>query len=100
MGEFTVKLILQPIVENSIIHGIEKPGNGTIDISVKEADGIIKITICDNGIGADIEEMNMLLQGKRFRKVFELGMLSRIKQFFGKKYGIQFYTGRYRVLSH
>ena len=32
MGEFlTVKLILQPIVENSIIHGIEKkPGNGTI----------------------------------------------------------------------
>ncbi len=97
MGEFlTVKLILQPIVENSIIHGIEKkPGNGTIDISVKEADGIIKITICDNGIGADIEEMNMLLQGKRGSgKSFGIRNVNdRIKQFFGKKYGIQFYTG-------
>lgn len=52
------KLLIQPIVENSILHGVE-PCNKTctIKISVKEAPGGIFITVEDDGIGCDVEQL-------------------------------------------
>jgi sensor histidine kinase YesM len=44
-------LILQPIVENSISHGLEPNGGGEITISGKKAEGDIVITVTDNGKG-------------------------------------------------
>ncbi|SHN62393.1 sensor histidine kinase [Fervidobacterium gondwanense] len=46
-------LILQPIVENSIIHGVTKSTNsGVITIEAKQTDGFILLSIQDNGKGA------------------------------------------------
>ena len=48
-----MKLLLQPIVENSILHGIANSNkeNGIISLSVKLYNGMIRIIINDNGIG-------------------------------------------------
>jgi two-component system, sensor histidine kinase YesM len=48
----TIKLILQPLVENSLIHGIEKQaGTGMIRISVFQKENRIVFRVMDNGVG-------------------------------------------------
>ena len=44
-------LLLQPFVENSIIHGIQNKEGGLIKISVSREDGMIRCVVEDNGIG-------------------------------------------------
>lgn len=55
------KLIIQPLVENSIYHGI-KPSdkNGTIKIDVKSEGTMIKITVSDNGVGMNDGDLENL----------------------------------------
>ena len=46
------KLVLQPLVENALYHGIkEKEGQGHIKLSVKKQDSGLVIRIEDDGIG-------------------------------------------------
>lgn len=48
------KLIVQPIVENAVYHGLEmKVGNGTISLKVKIDEGQLLIDVIDDGIGID-----------------------------------------------
>jgi len=55
-------MLIQPIVENAIIHGLrEKDSGGIIRITVKEKNSYISISIKDNGVGMDNEKMNTLL---------------------------------------
>jgi len=55
-------MLIQPIVENAIIHGLrEKDSGGIINITVKEKNSYISISIKDNGVGMDNEEMDTLL---------------------------------------
>ena len=50
------KLLLQPIVENSIYHGIErKKGGGTIQIRISFLDEFCCIKVADDGIGMETE---------------------------------------------
>ncbi|HQB91221.1 MAG TPA: sensor histidine kinase, partial [Sphaerochaeta sp.] len=50
----TPKLIIQPLVENAIIHGLEpKVGEWKLSVRVEEREGRIVITIADNGVGFD-----------------------------------------------
>jgi len=89
----TVKLILQPIVENAIIHGIERrKAGGFIDIKGYRKDDHIEITVADNGEGADIQELNDLLINKVSEDTFfgTRNVNDRIKQFFGEEYGLSF----------
>lgn len=54
-------LIIQPLVENAIIHGILKSkGSGTINIKVKKFGEKVKIEIIDSGIGIDEELIKKL----------------------------------------
>lgn len=56
------KMILQPLVENSIIHGIERGnGSGTIHIGIELADELI-IRVMDNGKGMDTETMERIMK--------------------------------------
>ncbi|WP_208559469.1 sensor histidine kinase [Marinilactibacillus kalidii] len=56
-----VPLIIQPLVENSFIHGIEpKIDKGHIKIQVAEVDDYLEITVKDNGIGMKTEQLNQI----------------------------------------
>ena len=45
-------MLLQPLVENAILHGIEpKIEGGSITIKAKKADGLLRLTVSDTGIG-------------------------------------------------
>lgn len=88
-----VKLSLQPIVENSIYHGIkQKPGKGRIWISGKEEGKTIKISIIDDGAGFDESECKQIFSGtdeKSSRKSYGLKNVNdRIKLYFGPEYGL------------
>lgn len=55
------KLILQPIVENSIYHGLEmKIGGGVIKIHISSADDKLMLTIADDGLGMTQEDLDKL----------------------------------------
>ncbi len=55
------KLILQPIVENSIVHGLEdKLENGHIEITGRLSGSDVIITISDDGVGMEEEQVESL----------------------------------------
>jgi two-component system, sensor histidine kinase YesM len=50
----TVKLVLQPLVENSIVHGMEEiESNGLIRLEGKRTGDRVRVIIQDNGTGID-----------------------------------------------
>jgi len=50
------KMILQPIVENAILHGLEGVGNGGVKVEASQPQpGLLQITIADNGRGLPAE---------------------------------------------
>jgi two-component system sensor histidine kinase LytS len=59
-------LILQPIVENSIKHGILPKGEGKITIKGEKIGDEIKISISDNGVGFSKEKLDNIL-GENFK---------------------------------
>lgn len=61
----TIKLIIQPILENAIYHGLEAmDGEGEISVHGYVREGDIYIDISDNGIGIPQETMESLLTDK------------------------------------
>lgn len=89
-----IPLIIQPIVENSFIHGIEpKLGKGLISITVKERKGDLAITVKDNGIGMEKEQLDTIrkLLGST-EESSHLGINNvhqRIRFFYGEEYGLE-----------
>lgn len=59
-----IKMLLQPLVENAVFHGLErKVGNGRVDIEIEMADEeILQVKISDNGIGIEPQELEILQQ--------------------------------------
>lgn len=89
------KFILQPIVENSIIHGISnKNGQGLIMIKgYQEANKII-FSVTDDGIGMTETEIKKLLTenetGKdHFSGIGIKNVKERIELYFGPEYGVE-----------
>ncbi|MFB9276891.1 cache domain-containing sensor histidine kinase [Cohnella cellulosilytica] len=63
LGCRTMKLLLQPLVENSLYHGIkEKDGPGRIKIKIARRETDVEATIIDNGIGIGRERLVFLRQ--------------------------------------
>ncbi|KUP22997.1 histidine kinase [Paenibacillus sp. DMB5] len=91
----TIKLILQPIVENALYHGIEmSPDEGLVLITAELQDDLIIIKISDNGIGMSRETLNTILSGGAksgsgsgvgVRNVNE-----RIGLYYGREFGLAF----------
>lgn len=104
MNYKVLKLTLQPLIENSIKHGLEmKLGKGTISIEVLVLDSNIKIIISDDGLGIPpkkLEELNRSLANDKYQATMEgehsrtgIGVInvnSRIKLYFGDQYGLKF----------
>lgn len=50
-------LVMQPFVENAVWHGMaEKQEKGTVEVDIREADGTLITTICDDGAGMPKEK--------------------------------------------
>lgn len=87
------KVILQPIVENSIFHGIAPmEGHGQLYISVLDDVSGIKIVIEDNGVGIRDEIKNELFKNNiesssGMRKIGIANVQNRIKEIYGEEYG-------------
>ncbi len=61
-----LKLLLQPFVENAIIHGFSNfTSDGLLTIRVSKQDSIIVIDIIDNGNGMDEETVSQILNGQK-----------------------------------
>ncbi len=55
-------LLLQPIVENAFIHGLEpKIGHGHIEIYISEKEAILEVIIKDDGIGLDQKNVDKII---------------------------------------
>ena len=58
---YILKLLLQPLVENAIYHGIKiKRGGGTIKVTGKLEDGYLKFSVRDTGLGMTAEQLSDL----------------------------------------
>lgn len=82
-----VKLVLQPLVENAIVHGIiPKETGGNIWIRVYKDEQEIVFTVRDDGIGISEERMK---NKKREKGSYGLRNVdARIKMYFGQVYGV------------
>ncbi|WP_019911414.1 cache domain-containing sensor histidine kinase [Paenibacillus sp. HW567] len=60
---YVLKLLLQPMVENAIYHGIkERRGPGQLDIEVSQREGDLVLTVRDDGAGMPEERLALLQQ--------------------------------------
>lgn len=85
------KLILQPIVENAIVHGLKDKDDGYIFLNVYEESGHLMIDIEDNGWGMD-EEMLKSLNARDAEKlrghIGFYNVATIIKLHYGLNYGV------------
>lgn len=97
------KLILQPLVENGIYHGLEpKSGSGTITVRVTATSKHLIITVSDNGYGMSPEQLAIvkekIAQGHTTLSKQKTGSIAlnnvhqRIQMFFGEEYGLHMYS--------
>lgn len=90
-------LLLQPIVENAILHGLEETENDgqiCIEVTTKEND-LLLINIFDNGLGMTKDELDSLTHSIEVRKkntAAKIGLNNinqRIKLYYGEAYGME-----------
>lgn len=88
-------LVLQPIIENAIFHGIESLGKpGIITLSAYSKDNDLYIEILDNGIGMDEEKVAKLLSNTNrdnksgFNNIGIANVNDRLKMYYGNDYGL------------
>ena len=91
-----LKLTLQPVVENALYHGIKyKRAKGCIHIHGENEGDIIRLTVRDDGVGMDEEELEQLRQQiekpcQETEKGFGLANVNeRIHMYFGPEYGMK-----------
>jgi two-component system sensor histidine kinase YesM len=91
---YVPRLIIQPIVENAIVHGIVKRiGGGGLDVKAGRSGNDLVIEVADDGVGIDaarLEQIRTELESDQ-RKVENIGIHNvnrRIKLCYGEKYGV------------
>jgi two-component system sensor histidine kinase YesM len=90
-----IKIILQPLVENSIYHGIKNnAGVGIVRITGRIVDKRILLQVSDNGIGMTADSIrNMVEKTDKSEEGSGIGVSNvnqRIRLYFGEQYGITF----------
>ena len=77
------RLILQPLVENSIYHGIRPKGeHGVIRVTVKRQEDFLFLSVYDNGIGMSAHQRELLFSGKDSRSFGFQGTIERIRYYY------------------
>lgn len=91
------KLILQPLVENAIYHGIKyKEGKGALLVEGSCAEQEIVLKVTDDGIGMEEEKLLKIFEKKettmRKNGVGVQNVHERIQLYYGKAYGLSFFS--------
>lgn len=91
----SLKLMLQPLVENAIYHGMEfMDGDGEILITVRMENGDLWFSIQDNGLGMTKEQADSLLtenahvSSRHGSGIGVKNVNERIRLYFGESYGL------------
>lgn len=93
MDWLILKLSLQPIVENAIQHGLRLKGKGTVQVSIELWEDKLAVTVYDDGIGMDKEELDRLNANLEnaaapSKNVGVKNVHERIKSVCGEGYGV------------
>ena len=95
----SLKLMLQPLVENAIYHGMEfMDGDGEICVKVYREDAELWFRISDNGLGMTEEQTRSLLDeqnhisSKRGSGIGVKNVNERIRLYFGESYGLAIWS--------
>lgn len=91
LGYYCNKITLQPIIENSINHGLDlMVDEGRIDVLVRQDGNDIVFSVRDNGVGMSEEQIEAIMQhGPTDRTGIGIKNVNdRLKIYFGKSYGL------------
>lgn len=92
-GKKIPKLIIQPLLENAIFHGVEfKKGEGMIAVTARARDGNVMVTVEDNGVGISEETLAKIERGEKISGETHMGIANvqeRIQLNFGENYGMK-----------
>jgi len=86
------KMILQPLVENAIIHGLDGCGHGYICIYAFQKEGILNISVTDNGCGMSREMEDWINSDAPAKRDGHLGLynvINILKIYYGQEYGVK-----------
>ncbi|WP_167747115.1 sensor histidine kinase [Cohnella luojiensis] len=101
------KMILQPLIENSIIHGLERgKGSGTLHISI-EMDDELWIRIIDNGKGIPPETIERIRKDYAKQELHSgeesgiglINVLNRMRLYFGQEFSWEINSIPYEVTT-
>lgn len=88
----TIKLLIQPLVENCIYHGINnKEGKSKIKIKISSDDDLLTLVIIDNGIGINSENLKVIkdkldLDGEHSNHIGLFNTNKRLKLTYGNNF--------------
>ncbi|MFF3039060.1 sensor histidine kinase [Arthrobacter citreus] len=90
LGTVIPFLSLQPLVENSVRHGLDSiDGEGHITIAARDAGALAEITVEDNGVGMDPKKLQALLAGHSDGDHVGLRNVDlRLRQVYGDAHGL------------
>ena len=93
-----IKMIIQPLIENAIYHGLsECDSNGKIIIQGHHIDDNLLITISDNGAGIDdekLKDLNDYINDKnnKFNSIALRNINRRLKLNYGEAFGLEIFS--------
>lgn len=91
-------LLLQPLVENAIRHGIgDRIAGGTVNVTASEEEGQWKVVVADDGVGIGPERLNKLLARSGELEPQGVGLLNidkRLKHEYGVRLEVESEPGR------
>ncbi|WP_330656088.1 sensor histidine kinase [Alkaliphilus flagellatus] len=89
-------MVIQPIVENALIHGITpKRDGGKISIYAERYKKVIVISIADNGNGFPKDVLDKIQQSENKSGLGFRSTDKRLKQYYGERYGLEIVKSDY-----
>ena len=86
------KLILQPVVENAIVHGLRDMAGGQVFVNIYDNNGVLTIEVSDDGVGIADEEIKRIEERNHKQEEGHLGLYNVdtiIRLYYGDDYGIR-----------
>lgn len=87
-GRYLPKMILQPFVENAVLHGFHNREGGTIRIRLRERDARLTIEVEDDGVGIRDDRETAAPARRKTGGYGIRNVRERIAAYFGEEYGV------------